>query len=124
MVPASCTRVAPPSAPISVAQKPLELVTVYPMSVSEPSGLAYAAATRKLYMVSDGRPEIFWIDTTGKVLGSFGRRNFLIELRIERPQVLTLVHVFPDGADGSLKRVEFLVALFNLITQDGQFLEC
>jgi uncharacterized protein YjiK len=49
---------------------PLELVTVYSTSVTEPSGLAYSRASGNLYMVSDNRPEIFRIDTTGKVLGS------------------------------------------------------
>jgi len=48
----------------------LQLVTTYSMSITEPSGLAYARTAGKLFMVSDGYPDIFWIDTTGKVLGT------------------------------------------------------
>jgi uncharacterized protein YjiK len=40
------------------------------MSIGEPSGLAYCEATGTLYMISDGHPFIYRIDTTGAVLGS------------------------------------------------------
>jgi uncharacterized protein YjiK len=67
----ACARPEPPTETTpDPSVRSLELVTVYSMSVTEPSGLAVARASGNLYMVSDGRPEIFRIDTTGKVLGS------------------------------------------------------
>jgi len=56
--------------PDTPAVRSLQLITAYSLTVTEPSGLAYSQATRTLYMISDNRPEIFRIDTTGKVLGS------------------------------------------------------
>jgi uncharacterized protein YjiK len=58
------------TAPAMPARQSLQLVTTYSLTVTEPSGLAYAPATRSLYMISDNRSEVFKIDTTGKVLSS------------------------------------------------------
>jgi uncharacterized protein YjiK len=67
-----CARNEPPTTPTTstLPVKELTLISVNSMSVGEPSGLAYSAKTGTLYMVSDSRPEIFIIDTTGKVLSS------------------------------------------------------
>jgi uncharacterized protein YjiK len=68
----SCGRNEPPTASINstLPVKSLSLISVTTLSVGEPSGLAYAPKTGKFYMISDSRPEIFVIDTTGKVLSS------------------------------------------------------
>jgi uncharacterized protein YjiK len=59
-----------PTSPTDPAPQSLRLITSYAMSVTEPSGLAYSPVTKKLYMVSDNRPAIFTIDTTGAVIGT------------------------------------------------------
>jgi uncharacterized protein YjiK len=56
--------------PGTPAVQSLQLITTYPLTVTEPSGLAYSQATQTLYMISDNRSEIFRIDTIGKVLSS------------------------------------------------------
>lgn len=66
----SCGRREPPTAPLSPTAKSLQLLTTYSLSVTEPSGLAYATAAQSLYLISDNRAEIFRIDTTGRVLAS------------------------------------------------------
>jgi uncharacterized protein YjiK len=58
------------TSPTDTAAQSLQLITAYSMSVTEPSGLAYSSLTHKLYMVSDNRPAIFTIDTTGAVTGT------------------------------------------------------
>lgn len=66
----SCQRSEPAAPATKPATKSLELVAVHAIAVGEPSGLAYAARTQTLYMISDSRSEIFTIDSTGKILSA------------------------------------------------------
>jgi uncharacterized protein YjiK len=69
----SCGRDEPgTTAPVTppTATKSLQLITSYPMSITEPSGLAYSTKTKTLYMISDNRASIFTIDTLGRVLST------------------------------------------------------
>jgi uncharacterized protein YjiK len=54
--------------PTTPATQSLQLITLYSMSVTEPSGLLYSPKTRQLYMVSDSHGAIYVIDTTGLIL--------------------------------------------------------
>lgn len=67
----SCGRREPPTGPSTTSTaKSLQLLTTYSLSITEPSGLAYATAAQSLYLISDNRAEIFRIDTTGRVLAA------------------------------------------------------
>lgn len=67
----SCSRTEQdPGGPTTPSAQSLQLITSYTMNIPEPSGLAYSPKTRQLYVISDARPEVFVIDTTGKVLST------------------------------------------------------
>lgn len=48
LVSSSCLRREPPTGPMTPANKSLQLLTTYSLSITEPSGLAYVPATQSL----------------------------------------------------------------------------
>jgi len=67
LVLAGCKRGEPQSSGVPSSDTSLSPTTVYNLSVSEPSGLAYCPKTNSLYMISDAHPEIYEMNLTGDI---------------------------------------------------------